>query len=76
MHAFDLIVTLTGGLASALVFGYLTRTRSRELFTLTVLVIALGIAVGSATVFHVSMALGVSRRSRGGPIRLLTPRRI
>lgn len=34
------------------------RTRSRELFTLTVLVIALGIAVGSARVFGVSMALG------------------
>ncbi len=34
------------------------KTQSRELFTLTVLVIALGIAVGSATVFGVSMALG------------------
>ncbi len=33
-------------------------TRSRELFTLTVLVIALGIAVGSARIFGVSMALG------------------
>lgn len=33
-------------------------TQSRELFTLTVLVVALGIAVGSATVFGVSMALG------------------
>ncbi|HEX8027728.1 MAG TPA: cation:proton antiporter [Vicinamibacterales bacterium] len=33
-------------------------TRSRELFTLSVLVIALGIAVGSALVFGVSMALG------------------
>jgi CPA2 family monovalent cation:H+ antiporter-2 len=33
-------------------------TRSRELFTLTVLVIALGIAVGSAELFDVSMALG------------------
>ena len=33
-------------------------TRSRELFTLTVLVLALGIAVGSALVFDVSMALG------------------
>jgi len=33
-------------------------TRSRELFTLTVLVIALGIAVGSAALFDVSMALG------------------
>jgi monovalent cation:H+ antiporter-2, CPA2 family len=33
-------------------------TRSRELFTLCVLVIALGIAVASAQVFGVSMALG------------------
>jgi CPA2 family monovalent cation:H+ antiporter-2 len=33
-------------------------TRSRELFTLTVLVLALGIAVGSTLVFGVSMALG------------------
>ena len=33
-------------------------TRSRELFTLTVLVLALGIAVGSSVIFGVSMALG------------------
>jgi CPA2 family monovalent cation:H+ antiporter-2 len=33
-------------------------TRSRELFTLTILVVALGLAVGSATLFGVSMALG------------------
>jgi CPA2 family monovalent cation:H+ antiporter-2 len=33
-------------------------TRSRELFTLTVLVLALGTAVGSARMFGVSMALG------------------
>jgi CPA2 family monovalent cation:H+ antiporter-2 len=33
-------------------------TKSRELFTLTVLAIALGIAAGSAAVFGVSMALG------------------
>ena len=33
-------------------------TRSRELFTLAVLVIALGIAFGSARIFGVSMALG------------------
>jgi CPA2 family monovalent cation:H+ antiporter-2 len=33
-------------------------TRSRELFTLAVLVLALGIAVGSALLFEVSMALG------------------
>jgi CPA2 family monovalent cation:H+ antiporter-2 len=40
------------------VLDYVARTRSRELFTLTVLVLALGIAVGSALVFSVSMALG------------------
>ena len=33
-------------------------TRSRELFTLTVLVLALGIAIGSSVIFGVSMALG------------------
>ncbi|MBC7855937.1 MAG: cation:proton antiporter [Pirellulaceae bacterium] len=33
-------------------------TRSRELFTLSILVVALGIAVGSAKLFGVSMALG------------------
>ena len=37
---------------------YVEHTRSRELFTLTVLVVALGIAVGSSLVFSVSMALG------------------
>jgi CPA2 family monovalent cation:H+ antiporter-2 len=34
------------------------QTRSRELFTLAVLVLAVGIAVGSARIFGVSMALG------------------
>jgi monovalent cation:H+ antiporter-2, CPA2 family len=38
--------------------GKVAATRSRELFTLTVLVVALGIAVGSAQLFGVSMALG------------------
>jgi CPA2 family monovalent cation:H+ antiporter-2 len=38
--------------------AHVARTRSRELFTLTVLVIALGIAVGAAVLFGVSMALG------------------
>ncbi len=38
--------------------GKVAATRSRELFTLTVLVVALGIAVGSAKLFGVSMALG------------------
>ena len=40
------------------VLDYVANTRSRELFTLTVLVIALGIAVGSSLLFGVSMALG------------------
>ena len=33
-------------------------TRSRELFTLAILAVALGLAVGSARIFDVSMALG------------------
>jgi CPA2 family monovalent cation:H+ antiporter-2 len=40
------------------VLDRVAKTQSRELFTLTVLVIALGIAVGSAQVFGVSVALG------------------
>jgi len=36
----------------------IAKTRQRELFTLAVLVLAVGIAVGSAEVFGVSMALG------------------
>jgi len=38
--------------------GYVAATRSRELFTLAVLVLALGLGVGSAKLFGVSMALG------------------
>jgi len=40
------------------VLDYVADTRSRELFMLSVLVIALGIAVGSSLIFGVSMALG------------------
>lgn len=40
------------------VLEYIAKTGSRELFTLAVLVLALGIAVGSATFFGASMALG------------------
>ncbi len=36
----------------------IAKTRSRELFTLSVLVLAVGIAVGAAKIFGVSMALG------------------
>lgn len=38
--------------------SYVAATRSRELFTLSVLVLALGLGVGSAKLFGVSMALG------------------
>src|SRR4029077_3138694 len=38
--------------------GWVAATRSRELFTLSVLAVALGIGVGSATLFGTSMALG------------------
>ncbi|HEY5894244.1 MAG TPA: cation:proton antiporter [Chthoniobacterales bacterium] len=40
------------------VLGYVARTGSRDLFTLTILVLALGIAVSSAKFFGASMALG------------------
>jgi CPA2 family monovalent cation:H+ antiporter-2 len=49
---------LVGARTIPRLLDYVERTRSRELFTLTVLVIALGIAVGSAQIFSVSMALG------------------
>jgi CPA2 family monovalent cation:H+ antiporter-2 len=38
--------------------GQIEKTRSKELFTLAVLVLAIGIAVGSSEIFGVSMALG------------------
>ena len=47
-----------GGRAIPWLLTHVASTRSRELFTLTVLVVALGIAVASAKVFGVSMALG------------------
>jgi CPA2 family monovalent cation:H+ antiporter-2 len=53
--AFTLVV---GRRAIPALLGHVARTRSRELFTLTILVIALGIAVGSAQLFGASMALG------------------
>ncbi len=41
-----------------LLLGFVARTGSRELFTLAVLVLALGLAVGAAKLFGASMALG------------------
>ncbi len=55
LAAFTLAI---GGRVIPRLLDRIARTRSRELFTLTVLVIALGIAVGSAVIFGVSMALG------------------
>src|SRR5262249_37525100 len=49
---------LVGGRLIPWLLERVAATPSRELFTLTVLVLALGIAVGSATLFGVSMALG------------------
>src|SRR5437870_1944522 len=48
---------VAGRLISRILNG-VAATQSRELFTLTILVLALGIAVGSALAFGVSMALG------------------
>lgn len=49
---------LVGKRALPWLLDRIAATRSRELFTLTVLVIALGIALGSTALFGVSMALG------------------
>ena len=51
-------VMFVGGKLIPWFLAQIARTRSRELFTLTVLVVALGIAVGAAKIFDVSMALG------------------
>ena len=52
------VTFLLGGRLIPWLLGRAAATGSRELFTLTVLVVALGIAVGSAQLFGVSMALG------------------
>jgi CPA2 family monovalent cation:H+ antiporter-2 len=51
-------VAIVGTRVIPRLLDHISRTRSRELFTLTILALALGIAVGSALVFSVSMALG------------------
>ncbi len=53
--AFTFVV---GGWLIPRLLGSIARSGSRELFTLAILALALGIAVGSAKVFGVSMALG------------------
>ncbi len=51
-------IFIIGGKTIPWILAKVTATRSRELFTLTVLVLALGIAVGSYVLFGASMALG------------------
>jgi monovalent cation:H+ antiporter-2, CPA2 family len=51
-------VLVAGGRLVPWLLHRVARTRSRELFTLAVLALALGIAAGSAHFFGVSMALG------------------
>jgi len=52
------VVVVLGRWVIPWVLERIEKTRSRELFTLAVLVLAVGIAVGSAEIFGVSMALG------------------
>lgn len=49
---------LLGGRVIPWILRHVAATRSRELFTLTILVTALGIATGAAFLFGISMALG------------------
>jgi CPA2 family monovalent cation:H+ antiporter-2 len=70
---FALVIWLAGTKLLAPVMEAVARTRSTELFTLTVFVVALGIAIFAAEVFHMSVALGaffaglVVGQSRIGP---------
>jgi monovalent cation:H+ antiporter-2, CPA2 family len=52
------VAAVIGRRVIPLVLDRIAETRSRELFTLTVLALAIGLAVGSAAVFGVSVALG------------------
>ena len=71
--AFAAIVWVVGSRVVGALMDRMARTRSEELFTLAVFVLALGIAVIAAEGFHVSVALGaffaglVVGQSRFGP---------
>ena len=58
LAALTALTLLAGGRLIPRLLSSVARTESRELFTLTVLVIALGISVGASLGFGVSMALG------------------
>ena len=55
---FGTLMLVVGRRAIPLLLGRVVRSGSHELFTLAVLAIALGIAVGAAALFDVSFALG------------------
>jgi CPA2 family monovalent cation:H+ antiporter-2 len=71
--AFAILVWVVGTRLFSGLMERMARTHSAELFTLTVFVVALGVAVLAAEVFHVSVALGaffaglVVGQSRFGP---------
>ena len=56
--ALTVFTIVIGGRALPWLLAHVSRMQSRELFTLAILAIALGIAVAAAEVFGVSMALG------------------
>jgi len=58
LFALVLLAFFVGGRIIPWLLGFVARTGSRELFTLAVLAIVLGIAVGAAELFGASMALG------------------
>jgi CPA2 family monovalent cation:H+ antiporter-2 len=70
---FAAVIWLAGTRLVAPVMERVAKTRSTELFTLTVFVVALGVAMFAAEVFHMSVALGaffaglVVGQSRIGP---------
>jgi CPA2 family monovalent cation:H+ antiporter-2 len=58
LAALAVVVLAGGSKAIPWILHRVARTRSRELFTLTVLAVALAVATGSAAFFGASMALG------------------
>ncbi|HEU0007356.1 MAG TPA: cation:proton antiporter [Terriglobia bacterium] len=58
LGALVVFTLVAGGRLIPRVLGHVARMNSRELFTLTILVLALGIAVTSAKLFGASMAIG------------------
>ncbi len=58
MGAFIVLMGVVGRRAVPWLLTHVARSGSRELFTLAVLAVSLGVAVGAATLFGVSFALG------------------